>query len=296
MGTLFRGRAWGYWRVARRYSVAFWIRLALLLSVLAVVTLYAFHDMASRRERTSWRRTLDVALVLVEDGEVADDAIASLRARVPVLEQRLSEEYRRYRPGGPAPFAFSMFGPVPLATRAPRTVTDGFFGLARHALEVFRFTRDVDARASVPARGFDARLYLVLRAPSSSEQSFVEGASEQGGRVGIALCDLGEDMADFALFVAAHELFHTLSATDKYDASGHTLVPEGLAEPERTPRFPQRYAELMARNRPLDSERELPPLSLDELRVGPYTAQEIGWRARAPALPSAGAGAADPNR
>jgi hypothetical protein len=109
----------------------------------------------------------------------------------------------------------------------------------------------------------------------------VEGASEQGGRIGIASCDLGDDMADFALFVAAHELFHTLSATDKYDASGHTLVPEGLAEPERAPRFPQRYAELMARNRPLDAEREAPPTSLSELRVGPYTAQEIGWAARA---------------
>ena len=78
---------------------------------------------------------------------------------------------------------------------------------------------------------------------------------EQGGRIGIASCDLGDDMADFALFVAAHELFHTLSATDKYDASGHTLVPEGLAEPECAPRFPQRYAELMARNRPIDAER-----------------------------------------
>jgi hypothetical protein len=271
--------------VASKPRIAFWIRIAILLSVLAVVTLYAFHDISSRRERTSWERTLDVALVLVEDGQVADDAVAALRARVPVLEQRLKEEYQRYRPGAPAPFAFVTFGPVPLATRAPGALSEGFVGLARHALEVFRFTRDVDARAAVPARAFDARLYLVLRPPSNAQQAFVEGASEQGGRIGIASCDLADDMADFALFVAAHELFHTLSATDKYDAGGHTLVPEGLAEPERAPRFPQQYAELMARNRPLDAQSEAPPTALSELRVGPYTAQEIGWSARAAAAP-----------
>ena len=45
-------------------------------------------------------------------------------------------------------------------------------------------------------------------------------------------------MADFALFVAAHELFHTLGATDKYDASGAALVPSGLAEPDLNPLVP----------------------------------------------------------
>ena len=104
-----------------------------------------------------------------------------------------------------------------------------------------------------------------------------EGQSEQGGRVGIAQCELDDEMADFALFVAAHELFHTLSATDKYDASGRTLIPDGLADPARVPRFPQEYAELMARNRPLDAVNEAPPTSLAELRVGPLTAAEIGW-------------------
>jgi hypothetical protein len=41
--------------------------------------------------------------------------------------------------------------------------------------------------------------------------------------------------------------------------------------------FPQDYAELMARNRPLDASREVPPSSLDELRVGEKTAAEVGW-------------------
>jgi len=101
--------------------------------------------------------------------------------------------------------------------------------------------------------------------------------SEHGGRVGVALAELDETTVPLALFVTAHELFHTLGANDRYDAEGRTLVPDGLAEPERIPMFPQRYAELMARNRPLAADREVPPASLDELWVGAKTAREIGW-------------------
>lgn len=105
----------------------------------------------------------------------------------------------------------------------------------------------------------------------------VEGESEEGGRVGVVDVELDDSMADFALFVATHELFHTLGATDKYDEAGRTLLPAGLAEPSRVPLLPQAYAEVMARNRPVGPGLEVPPESLDELAVGPATAREIGW-------------------
>jgi hypothetical protein len=41
--------------------------------------------------------------------------------------------------------------------------------------------------------------------------------------------------------------------------------------------LPQRYAEVMARNRPIDASNEVPPTSLDDLAVGPRTANEIRW-------------------
>jgi len=84
-------------------------------------------------------------------------------------------------------------------------------------------------------------------------------------------------MVDFALTVVTHELFHTLGATDKYDANGRTLRPSGLVEPNRSPLFPQPLLDVMARNRPIADAAEVPPESLDELAVGPATAREIGW-------------------
>jgi hypothetical protein len=85
-------------------------------------------------------------------------------------------------------------------------------------------------------------------------------------------------MIDFALFVAAHELFHTLGAGDHYDANGHATFPSGFAEPESKPLYPQRAAELMARNIPLSPTTERPPETLSELSVGDASAREIGWR------------------
>ena len=78
--------------------------------------------------------------------------------------------------------------------------------------------------------------------------------------------------------VIAHEILHTLGATDKYDPETlQPLFPQGYAEPERNPRFPQSRAEIMAGRR-ASSEREAEmPDSLDETVVGPQTAREIHW-------------------
>jgi hypothetical protein len=73
-------------------------------------------------------------------------------------------------------------------------------------------------------------------------------------------------------------LLHTVGATDKYDAaSNHPVFPDGYAEPDQEPRYPQTAAELMAGRIPIsDSEAEIPQ-DLSETLVGPTTAREIQW-------------------
>jgi len=175
-----------------------------------------------------------------------------------------------------------MFGPVHVTERPPALEGTGLIDLARYTLAKRQYIGRIDDAAKIDARGLDARIYLVAREGRAGGTNFVEGVSEDGGRTGFVEVDLDESMVDFALFVFAHELFHTLGATDKYDASGHVLVPAGLAEPNLVPQLPQRYAELMARSRPVAPGREVPPDRLDELRVGVATATEIGWRTAPP--------------
>jgi len=43
------------------------------------------------------------------------------------------------------------------------------------------------------------------------------------------------------------------------------------------PRYPQRYAEIMAGRVPLGANRQEMPADLSQTLVGPATAREIGW-------------------
>jgi hypothetical protein len=78
--------------------------------------------------------------------------------------------------------------------------------------------------------------------------------------------------------VIAHEILHTLGASDKYDpVTLAPLFPAGYAEPERKPLFPQDLTEIMAGRRAVDSAHFEMPDSLTDVRVGSVTALEIRW-------------------
>ena len=64
--------------------------------------------------------------------------------------------------------------------------------------------------------------------------------------------------------VIAHEILHTLGASDKYDlATLAPLYPGGYAEPERDPLYPQSFAEIMAGRYAADAHTFEMPESLD---------------------------------
>jgi hypothetical protein len=85
-------------------------------------------------------------------------------------------------------------------------------------------------------------------------------------------------MAGSNNIVIAHELMHTLGASDKYAlGSGAPLYPIGFAEPERQPRYPQLRAEIMAGRRALSEQDFEMPQGLRDVVVGPATALEIRW-------------------
>ena len=254
------------------------MRVTLLLIALAGVLLWAGNDWMRRRARKAWTAPLRVALVLVEREPVPRELLARLESRALDLEQRLRRERERHTGSSAPPFSIVVNGPVAAASDPPRVGEQDFWGLARHSWALWQWTRALDDAGNVAWRGYECRIYLVLKPAQRGATAFVEGESEDGGRIGVALADLDESMVDFALFVAAHELFHTLGATDKYGADGRARFPEGFAEPERLPPYPQRGAELMARNVPLSPTLERPPETLDELWIGDVTAREIGWR------------------
>jgi len=76
--------------------------------------------------------------------------------------------------------------------------------------------------------------------------------------------------------IIAHEFLHTLGATDKYRASdGLPTAPDGLAEHDRQPFYPQRYAEIMGGRIALAEDDAVIPKTLKYAVIGALTASEI---------------------
>lgn len=75
--------------------------------------------------------------------------------------------------------------------------------------------------------------------------------------------------------VIAHELLHTLGASDKYGPGGFPLYPEGVADPDKGEHGPQTRAEIMAGRYVNAAGRLRMPDSLAACVIGPKTAHEI---------------------
>ena len=260
----------------RRSTTFYRARVSILLFVLACVVLYAWRDIRRRNTRNNWDRTLDVALIVVRAAPVEDSLTAAITERIPALEDTLEAEMRRYRQSGPRPFHFTVLGPVDVSQGPPTPADDGLIAAAKQSWDLSRYLSPIDSKIGIKVSQYDARVYVIVR-PSTNTKNVIEGASEQGGRVGVVQVELDGGMIDFALFVTTHEMFHTLGATDRYAADGSIVIPEGLADPEQQPLYPQKQAELMARLRALSPSSGAPPDRLSDLSVGERTAKEIGW-------------------
>ncbi|MCK5829252.1 MAG: hypothetical protein KAH20_03015 [Methylococcales bacterium] len=77
--------------------------------------------------------------------------------------------------------------------------------------------------------------------------------------------------------VIAHEILHTVGASDKYDADSQPTFPDGYAEPNNTPLYPQSLAEIMAAKVPLSITHSEMAENLDLCVIGKKTASEINW-------------------
>jgi hypothetical protein len=121
----------------------------------------------------------------------------------------------------------------------------------------------------------DVRIFVRYHAPNG--QIVLENSvGLQKGMVGIVNAYAGRREASVNNVIIAHEFLHTLGATDKYEpGSGQPLSPDGLAEPDREPRYPQKLAEIMGGRIALSEFDAMVPKSLKYVVIGEQTAREI---------------------
>ncbi len=118
---------------------------------------------------------------------------------------------------------------------------------------------------------------FVLYHPLQYDLSLPHSLGLQKGLLGVVHVFADDQQRAQNNVVIAHELLHTLGATDKYDENGQPVYPKGFAEPYAEPRYPQQRAEIMAGRIPMSETRAEIPRGLGEVEIGYATASEIGW-------------------
>ena len=253
------------------------LRIAVLLYVLLFVAAAQFF---MARHTTDWDAPLWVDVYTV-----AGDSHPATRRYVDGLsanefadaEAFFAREAKRYGVTVEPPFKVRIVGEhtAGLPQLAPAA---GALGVLWWSLRMRWLTTRL--RWQIDGPSGDIVVFAIFHEPSEGAALDRSTALEKGL---IAVANLFADRAAHGTnqIVLAHELLHTLRATDKYSSPANTpLFPDGYAAPEARPLLPQTKAELMAGRIPLDERRAEMPANLREVVIGSATAREIGWQRR----------------
>lgn len=248
------------------------LRIAILLFVLATVAQQAW---LSERD-LDWGDNFYVALYLVnsDDSPAVASYIETLTPeQFDPLTEYFAAEAQRYGLTQYHPFEIQLGASVnshpPMPPRSASTLQAVWWSL-QFRWWSWRHSPEMRVKPKI-------RLYLLYHDPDKVK-ALSHSTALSKGRVGLVNL-YGDTAADEQnMVIIAHELLHTVGATDKYDpASNQPLFPDGFAEPDQEPRYPQQSAELMAGRMAVSASRAEIPQNLSETSIGATTAREIQW-------------------
>ena len=250
------------------------LRITLLLVLLGVVALTTWLD---REQSVSWSRPLWVGIFPIagDDSAATSATLAGLtEAQFKPMADFLAAQARARGLTVAQPVRVLLY--PPLASTPPARAQDS--GAAGNLwwslrLRYWAWARTRELSTTPP----HVRLYVVYHDPGRTVK-VAHSVGLQKGLIGVVHVFADAAAAGRNQIVITHELLHTLGATDKYDARNLPVFPDGYADPEQTPRHPQRRAEIMAGRRAVSATAAEMPASLSQMTVGPLTAREIRWR------------------
>ena len=224
-----------------------------------------------------WRKPLYVAIypINAEGGASVDDYIASLHEEdFAHVEDYFSQEARRYQLGILRPIEIRLGSAIRAVPPAPPAVNASLLQIMRWSLMFRLYSWQHRPDVGVPT---EIKLYL-LYYDANTQTHLMHSTALQKGRIGRVNLFASPLNHQVNMVVMAHELLHTLGATDKYDMrTNEPLFPQGFVEPYAQPLYPQSMAEIMAAKIPLAEHDARMAQYLSETVIGRQTAREIGW-------------------
>ena len=281
-------------RHRRRRFVRRW-RQGVLLLVLLVVATWGFINYRADHHTFAWDQSVSVAVIALLDDhgepQEADWFIQRFLSRsarphqnLREVEEWIQQEYTRYTGDERPMFEFFVRGPLRLKEDPPTlpSVDDSFYERWRGVKDFVEYFKELAQRDELNLASPDITLFVYFydvrdKARHELFQSF-DSLATRRDRMGIVFFPMTRRFLGHTTAVVAHELCHPLGASDKYD--GNSVFPEGYAEPNREPRFPQPKAEIMALGRPVSAAKDAPVRNLNECVVGSVTAEEMNWQPR----------------
>lgn len=248
------------------------LRYLILLLILLFV---AVNEALNKTRSTSWENTLWVRIYAVNgDGRAATDKyIDSLTTQsFEMTERFVNREARRH---GIKIDAIDVAYNGRLQSEPPQPPSGN--SLLENIGWSLKF-RGWDALRSWNAdtEAGDVELFVSYY-DTETTQSLRHSVGLQGGLIGIINAFADKSYEGSNQVVIAHELMHTLGASDKYSSANQPDHPRGYAEPYRSPLYPQQKAEIMGGRIPLSPQTSKMPESLNEVVIGNFTAVEINW-------------------
>jgi hypothetical protein len=251
------------------------LRIAILLLALGIAAYSNWYD---RLSTTDWDETLWIGVFPVNAaGEpVTADYLARLsQADVGDIERFINREAKFYGVAIERPVRVDLY---PVIAELPPALDPDANALSRMwwSLKLRLYAR---RNSHPPGRAPpQIRVFVQYHAPSFTN-AVPHSVGLQKGLVGVVHAFADADMTTDNNVVIAHEILHTLGATDKYDlATLAPVFPSGYAEPAREPLYPQELTEIMAGRYAVTAEKFEMPTSLASVRVGAMTANEVRWR------------------
>lgn len=251
----------------RKIRISFWLGLLF-------VVLFQLWD---EYQALQWRKPLYVAVYPINaDGSMASARyINTLKASdFTIVEDFFSVQAMRYKVSIRRPIKI-MLGPlIKDVPPPPPGVDGGLFDIMRWSLNFRFYAMQHKPEIGIPV---DIKLYL-LYYDANQHRRLMHSTALNKGRIGRVNLFAAKEQHAENMVVMAHELLHTINATDKYDLqTGEPHFPHGYAEPYALPVYPQSMAEIMAGRIPLSDKISRMAPGLDHVVVGSQTAREIGW-------------------
>lgn len=251
------------------------IRIVLLLAIFVSL---AFYSKQQKLKSRSWAEPLQVVIypINAENSPATAEYIRTLDSSVfAEIDEFFRREGEYYQLVNPKPFQTRLGSTM--AEQPPIAPTPGagkldiiWWGLK---LRYWAFRHTPDSESNVNR----VRVFAYYHDPLKN-QTLQHSVGVDKGLLAIVHAFASKDQAAQNNIVIAHELLHTVGATDKYDADNRPVFPDGFADAEQQPLYPQTKAEIMVGRMPL-SENELEMAkNLQYCLVGEKTAQEINWK------------------